>query len=803
MKKILSLVLVLAMVLSMFAACGNNAAPETTGAPETTAPAEVNYANATVILYTGNVRGNAEVYSQIAAAKAAYEEKGATVILVDAGNYLQGTAYANSDMGLTVYNLMDAAGYNVAGMGVYEFVYGEATTGYMYHGNVTKYFTQAELVAGSEELEYQKNAPWAETAVMDVRAAKAPASFKVICSNLNITSEATGYYAFENSVVLGDALKVGFVSYVPENVATYLQDEFLKGYMLQDVTAPECDVLVALNGTGDISIEAAADGALTVGAYVIDNTTKAITEETVELTGSDAAVEAVIAAAQLSNVIGKSEVILDGSDRNNWNGQTNLGALTADALAWYAANKIEGIEYPIVAIQNGGNCDNFIYTGEITEVDMLNALPFSPMGVGVVAMTGEKLLETIEASTQSGMCPGWAQVSGIEYTVDTTAAYDAGEAYGDFFMANSVNRVAITSEGFDPAATYAVVCDRFLINGNDTYYTMADCEVIGGAAEGVKTRDVVAMYIDEVLGGTIGSDYAGELDNIQVESQVEKAVIYISSLGGVLNAFGKSDCIVGAYGSLAESYGVPSCGSWNSVDVEAVIATGADAIFGYAKYTTDEQIAQLRDAGIFCYFIELSNADTAADEIMALGELFGCEAKAQEFVDLYNKYDALLKDRLTTVEPLNVYVEGTNKDPFKTANGTSAAHKLVTGAGLNNLYGDHETTYPERNLEDVITKNPDIVVKLCGGSDTLGDELYDAYVADLAGVAAVDAGKVIMLNNECGTTAIGSVIGRLYIAKYAYPELFEDVDVDAVYEELRAAGFCDTTKYTGSGAFFK
>ena len=803
MKKILSLVLVLAMVLSMFAACGNNAQTDPTTAPTEATPAVVDYANSTVILYTGNVRGNAEVYSQIAAAKAAYEEKGATVYLVDAGNYLQGTAYANSDMGLTVYNLMDAAGYDVAGMGVYEFVHGEATTGYMYHGNVTKYFTQAELVAGSEELEYQKNAPWAETAVMDTRAAKAPAGFAVVCSNLNITSEATGYYAFENSAVLGDALKVGFVSYVPENVATYLQDNFLAGYMLQDVTAPSCDVLVALNGTGDISIEAAADGALTVGAYVIDNTTKAITAEEVELTGTDADVDAVIAAAQLSNVVGKSEVILDGSDRNNWNGQTNLGALTADALAWYAANKIEDIEYPIVAIQNGGNCDNFIYTGEITEVDMLNALPFSPMGVGVVAMTGEKLLETLEASTQSGMCPGWAQVSGIEYTVDTTVPYDAGEAYGDFFMANSVNRVTITTEGFDPAATYAVVCDRFLINGNDTYYTMADCEVIGGAADGVKTRDVVAMYIDEVLGGTIGADYAGELDSIQVESKVEKAVIYISSLGGVLNAFGKSDCIVGAYGSLAESYGVPSCGSWNSVDVEAVIATGADAIFGYAKYTTDEQIAQLRDAGIFCYFIELSNADTAADEIMALGELFGCEAKAQEFVDLYNKYDALLKDRLATVTPLNVYVEGTNKDPFKTANGTSAAHKLVTGAGLNNLYGDHETTYPERNLEDVITKNPDIVVKLCGGSDKLGDELYDAYVADLAGVAAVDAGKVIMLNNECGTTAIGSVIGRLYIAKYAYPELFEDVDVDAVYEELRAAGFCDTTKYTGSGAFFK
>ena len=802
MKKTLSILLVMAMVLAMFAACGNNVQTTPTGTTSEPTSNVVDYANSTVILYTGNVRGNVEVYSQIAAAKAAYEAKGATVFLVDAGNYLQGTAYANSDMGLTVYNLMDAAGYDVAGMGVYEFVHGEATTGYIYHSNLTKYFTQAELLKGSEELEYQKNAPWAEEAVMDTRAAKNAASFAVVCSNLNITSEATGYYAFENSVVLGDALKVGFVSSVPENVASYLQDNFLSGYMMQDVTNPDCDILVALNGQGDIVINAAADGKLTVGAYIISNATKEITSEEVDLTGKNADVDAVIANAQLATIVGKSEVILDGSDRNNWNGQTNLGTLTADALAWYAANKIEGIAYPIVAIQNGGNCDNFIYPGEITETDLLNALPFSPMGVGVVTMTGAELLETIEASTQSGMCPGWAQVSGIAYTVDTSVPYDAGEAYGNFFMANSCNRVTITTEDFDPEATYAVVADKFLIKGNDTYYTMVDREVIASAADGVKTRDIVAMYIDEVLGGTIGTQYAGELDDSEVETTLNKIVIYNSSLAGVLNAFGKTDAIVGAYGTLAETYGVPSCGSWNEVDVEAVISTGADAIFGYAKYTTDEQISQLRDAGIFCYFIELSDASSAAAEITALGELFGCEDKAQEFVDLYNKYDALLNERLSAVEQKTVYVEGTSSTA-KTANKTSAAHKLVTGAGLVNLYADHETTYPERNLEDVITKNPDIVVKLFGSSAVLGEELYTTYTAELAGVAAVDNGKVILLNSECGTSAVGSIIGRLYIAKYAYPELFEDVDVDAVYEELREAGFCDTAKYTGSGAYFK
>ena len=281
------------------------------------------------------------------------------------------------------------------------------------------------------------------------------------------------------------------------------------------------------------------------------------------------------------------------------------------------------------------------------------------------------------------------------------------------------------------------------------------------------------------------------------EKTLNKVVVYNSSLCTALEAFGKADTIVGAYGTLAENYGVPSCGKWNEVDVEAVIATDAEAVFGYAKYTTQEQIAKLSDAGIACYFIELSDADTAAAEVAQLGELFGCQEKAQVFVDLYNTYDGLMEEKLADFEPLTVYVEGTAKEPFKTANNTTAAHKLVAGAGLVNVYADNETAYPERNLEAVIVAEPDVIVKLCAaGSDPA--EVYGEYVAGLSGVAAADAGKVILLNNEVGTTAIGSLIGRLYVAKFAYPEVFADVDVDTIYQQL-CVEFLGTA-FAGSGA---
>lgn len=523
MKKIFSWLLVITMLMTLLVP---------------TAMAAGEYDGKTVILYTGNLRGDVDAYAKAAAAKKDFANKGATVYLADAGNYLQGTTYANSDRGLSIYNLMDAAGYDVAAMGAYEFSYGDATTGMIYHGNVTKYHTQAQLYQGTEAVTYNKNSAGTAT---DTLSAKEAATFAVIASNM---SGSGSYYAFDANKVLGSDLKVGFVALTDENVADMLQDNFLNGYSFGDVSVPACDVLVCLSNNGEsvdgaaVNVEAPTDGAAVMGAYVIDNTTKEVTEVAVpDMT--DAAVAADVAAVKSAAkaVIGTSEVTLNGADSKNWSEETNLGDLTADALLWYANNKFEGFkkDVPVVAIQNGGNCDQFLYTGDVTETDLLRALPFSPMGVGILYMTGAELLETLEAATSpsesygDAMCPGFAQVAGMTYTVNTAEEYDAGEAYGKFYKADSINRVTIDSVNgadFDENATYAVIADNFLMNGNDTYYVFKNVKAAEGArylnnGNGVKTRDIVAKYINEVLGGTIGDDYAQPQGRITIVDSTE------------------------------------------------------------------------------------------------------------------------------------------------------------------------------------------------------------------------------------------------------------------------------------------
>ena len=87
---------------------------------------------AVTILYTNDVHTYIDnkspklTYAAIAALKQGYVDEGKPVLLVDAGDHIQGTAYGSMDDGATIIELMNEAGYDVATLGNHEFDYGMA-----------------------------------------------------------------------------------------------------------------------------------------------------------------------------------------------------------------------------------------------------------------------------------------------------------------------------------------------------------------------------------------------------------------------------------------------------------------------------------------------------------------------------------------------------------------------------------------------------------------------------------------------------------------------------------------------------
>ena len=121
MRKFLSVLLAMAMVLSLTV---TGLALEDTADAAATTTAETTMGDVTV-LYSNDVHTYVTKdikYSTVASYKDSFKD----VLLVDAGDHIQGTAYGSMDKGAAIVKLMEAAGYDLATVGNHEFDYGMA-----------------------------------------------------------------------------------------------------------------------------------------------------------------------------------------------------------------------------------------------------------------------------------------------------------------------------------------------------------------------------------------------------------------------------------------------------------------------------------------------------------------------------------------------------------------------------------------------------------------------------------------------------------------------------------------------------
>ena len=607
MRKFLSVLLAMAMVLSLTVTGFAIEDTATTREPEVMTE-EATMAGKTVILHTNDVHGAIAGYAYITALKADYEAKGAEVILVDAGDYSQGTSYVSVTKGLDAIEMMNAAGYDVVTLGNHEFDYGYTQL----KDNMTK------------------------------------AKFKVLCADV-FNADGTPIFDANYTYTTKSGVKVGFFGMETPETQTKANptkikgltfatnDAFTKAAADQVEALKDADVVICLAHLGvdgeskpyrstdlyaavkgiDFIIDGHSHTVMTkgengepiqstgtafanIGVIVIDDATKKIESNSLFEIKEDTAKDATVAAAaqkiidridkEYGAVFAKSEVVLNGAKAPNGNrdSETNNGDLITDAMLWKVMQNKEGLTVDadhVVAITNGGGIRDYIKVGDVTKKDIKTVLPFGNT-VAVIYVTGAELLEALEASTYCtpDAIGGFPQVSGINYTISTAVAYDANaETYpaSTYYGPKSINRVTINSingKEFKADDTYAVITNDFCGGGGDTYYAFA--AATAKFDTGIPLDEVVMEYITAELKGVIGKQYAEPQGRILMNpfKDVKTSAWYGSYVIDLYN-----DGIIN--GTSATTYAPNDTLTWaaalklllvSSGDLKAEDATGAD-----------------------------------------------------------------------------------------------------------------------------------------------------------------------------------------------------------------------------------
>ena len=514
------------------------------------------YEGKLVILHTNDVHGAIDGYQYVAGLKAQYEEQGADVLLVDAGDYSQGSVNVSISKGENAVTMMNKAGYDLATLGNHEFDY------------------------GYDQLESNL----------------AKADFDVVCCNIANSDNTQSWDASKTFDKGG--VKVGFIGIDTPEAQTKVNPALITGLkfntnssdptlnkvisdQVEALKTENCDVVIALahlgvdneskgnrsydvlnsflgdgidfvidghshtvmvEGENGEAIQSTGTALENVGVIVIDETSKEIESHNLytlkengnykEGLASDATVKA--AADEIINAINTqygqkfatSEVNLNGAKApmGNRDSETNNGDLITDAMV-YSVMQTEGIKDVaadhVVAITNGGGIRAAIGKGDVTKKMIKDVLPFGNT-VAVVYVTGAELLKSLEASTYCTPTSlgAFPQIAGMEITVDATKPYDPeddtypGSTYSGPKTIQRVTINSVNGEEFKPEDKYAVITNNFCAAGGDTYYAFK--AATSQFDTGIPLDEALMDYITKELKGTIDSQYAAPQDRIKI-----------------------------------------------------------------------------------------------------------------------------------------------------------------------------------------------------------------------------------------------------------------------------------------------
>ena len=541
MKKLLGLLLALAMLLGCFSAVAEDAA-----APALTKDL--------VILFTSDVHCGIDQgfgYAGLYAVKQQME-KNYNVLLVDDGDSIQGEPVGTMTKGDAIIDLMNAVGYDVAIPGNHEFDYGM--------DNFLSLTKKANFPYISSNFTYKDELVFPAYVIKEVEGLKV--AFVGITTPESITKSTPKYFQDENGNYVygfleggtGEKLYAGVQSAVDAARAegadyviaiAHLGNEATSSpYTYADVLgnttgidamvdghSHDTDQLVMKNKDGEDVIRAACgtklegigyvtisakDGSLSYGLYTWHNSVSAP-----ELLGIENEASQAVSAAtdelnkKLATVVAKTAVDLTitdptAKDENGTairiirNAETNLGDLCADAYKDQSGADI--------AFVNGGGIRVSIAAGDITLNDILKVHPFGNE-MCVIEVTGQQVLDALEfgARNTPGECGGFLQVAGLTYEIHTyiesSCTTDDKGMFTGVTGEYRVKNVKVAGEDLDLTKTYTLASHNYmLLDSGDGMSMFAGSKVL---QKSVKLDNQVLMdYIVDTLGGVVGEAYA-------------------------------------------------------------------------------------------------------------------------------------------------------------------------------------------------------------------------------------------------------------------------------------------------------
>jgi len=350
-----------------------------------------------------------------------------------------------------------------------------------------------------------------------------------------------------------------------------------------------------------------------------------------------------------------------------------------------------------------------------------------------------------------------------------------------------------------------------IIDGTNEVTELADANYDGKADE----NDIV--QIEKIIRGEQGVLHIldGDGKPVAVKTPAQRIVVLYKDSPEVLRALNAADRIVGVSDYIKqwdtvwfpEISKLPSVGHFINPDYETILSLNPDVLLAFSSTRVDEMQEQLPDVTVL--FLGLYNPDLISieqsrykDGVKKLGYILDKREEAEEFINwrddwlktIKSRTDELSEDEKPSV--MNMHYRPTREELQISCTGYKTYQMTSVAGGRDIAEGAYDCdTYTNVDLEWLFMQNPDIILAQLYYEDTTHgfntDDLSETAagrddimnISVLSNCNAMKNGHVYMMADNFRNGGDGCLIGTAYMAKWFHPDIFEELDPQAVHQE--------------------
>jgi iron complex transport system substrate-binding protein len=265
---------------------------------------------------------------------------------------------------------------------------------------------------------------------------------------------------------------------------------------------------------------------------------------------------------------------------------------------------------------------------------------------------------------------------------------------------------------------------------------------------------------------------------VEIKDPPARIVSLAPSITESLYAIGAGSLLVGRTDFCdypQEALALPSVGGFDSstISIETIVALDPDLVIGGSIYQAD-LAESLAKAGIPVFIMEPRTVEEIMDSLQTLGRVTNHAADADTLVaGMQSRIDAVAQvvNGIPQAERPTVFYE-VWADPYMTTSNQTYIGELIKMAGGVNIFADLKEDYPTISAEEIIARDPRVILGPSNHADQLTGEAIMAREG-WSNIAAVKSDRIYIVDGNIVSRTGPRVVDALEdIIRDLYPDKF-------------------------------